>query len=101
MLKKLSLLLFICVLLLNIVKAQAPGGISTGLSLWLKANTTLPANITYNTTNNVSNWKSDIGTYQVSQATAAKRPVFFNNTGGTGIFNYNPMFNLIELQLLI
>ncbi|MBP6431776.1 MAG: gliding motility-associated C-terminal domain-containing protein, partial [Ferruginibacter sp.] len=88
--KKIIVILSALILINQISIAQSPGGVNANLTFWLKANTTTPANITYNATNNVSNWKSDVGTYQVSQNTVSKRPVFFNNTAGTGIFNYNP-----------
>jgi gliding motility-associated-like protein len=70
--------------------AQSPGGVPANLSLWLKANTTVAANITYNAGFNISNWKSDVGTYQVSQATATKQPVFNNVPLATSNFNFNP-----------
>lgn len=105
MIKKLSYHLLVFILMINVANAQAPGGISTGLSLWLKANTTVPANITYNTTNyKVSNWKSDVGTYQVSQSTIAKQPQFFNTWSASAAnFNYNPFiqFNSANAATLL
>jgi gliding motility-associated-like protein len=69
--------------------AQSPGGVNTSLTFWLKANTVTPTNIVL-VGSNVSQWKSEVGTHSVSQATASKRPVLVNASAGTVDFNFNP-----------
>jgi hypothetical protein len=90
-----SVLLFF---FLNDSKAQSPGGVSNNLSLWLKANTTQPGNIIYNAGGQVSNWKSETGTYNVTQPNAANQPVFGRVTSNIADFNFNPFIQFNRLN---
>ena len=70
-------------------KAQSPGGVSSNLTFWLKANPSTPTNIVLNG-NNVSQWKSEVGTFSISQATASKQPAYQATALPGADFNFNP-----------
>lgn len=81
--------------------AQTPGGISTNLTSWFKANTQTAGNILPNTNNNtaVNEWKSELGNYSVTQTTASNQPLFLANNS-TGInFNFNPALQFASSQV--
>jgi len=87
--EKKQILLLVFVFTFSILKAQSPGGVSTNLTLWLKANTQ-PANILYNASNQVSQWNSETGTFNVSQANASQQPIFGTISAANADFNFNP-----------
>src|SRR5436190_14618720 len=68
--------------------AQAPGGVSSNLTLWLKAdNTTTVAG------SPVQTWTSSGGSatgYKVTQPTVANRPTLVNGATNSSKYNYNP-----------
>ena len=73
------------------VKAQSPGGVSTQLKTWYKADAGVQ-NAGVNATNNqaVDTWINQAGgTYNLTQATATKRPVYHKSTANQ-LINYNP-----------
>jgi gliding motility-associated-like protein len=70
--------------------AQTPGGISSGLTSWFKANSPVPGNVDTAGSTTVANWKSELGNFQVSQTTASRQPVFQATNTQTGNFNFNP-----------
>jgi len=80
--------------------AQTPGGVSSTLSAWFKANTqpgnVLPDN---NQGTQVSEWKSELGNLSVTQSTASSRPLFVAawNTGTN--FNFNPCLQFATSQV--
>ena len=74
--------------------AGSPGGVSTGLSVWYKADNA--ASITLAT--GVSSWASSAGsagTWAVTQATGAQQPTVTAGSSGTKLFNYNPRLNFV------
>lgn len=74
--------------------AGAPGGVSTGLSVWYKADNA--ASITLAT--GVSSWTSSAGsagTWAVTQATGSQQPTVTAGSSGTKLFNYNPRLNFV------
>jgi gliding motility-associated-like protein len=87
--EKKQILLLVFVFTFSILKAQSPGGVSTNLTLWLKANTQ-PANLVQNASNQVSQWNSETGTFSVSQATASQQPIFGSMSAANADFNFNP-----------
>lgn len=106
MINRLGIFVFFSIFLFFLLHdsfAQSPGGVSNGLSLWLKANTTQPGNIIYNGSGQVSSWKSETGTYNVSQASAANQPVFGRVTSPIADFNFNPFvqFNRLGATSLV
>lgn len=82
-------MLLVFVFTVSILKAQSPGGVSTNLTLWLKANTQ-PTNLVYNASNQVSQWNSETGTFSVSQANASQQPIFGSMSAANADFNFNP-----------
>jgi len=88
------LLPFVFTLLAGVssVYSQYPGGISGGITTWFKANTTSTANLTIpvTSTNKVSQWNSEVGSFSVNQSSTAQQPVFTPATSTTGSFNFNP-----------
>ncbi len=74
--------------------AGSPGGVSTGLSVWYKADNA--ASITLAT--GVSSWTSSAGsagTWAVTQATGSQQPTVTAGSSGTKLFNYNPRLNFV------
>ncbi|BAV08091.1 gliding motility-associated C-terminal domain-containing protein [Filimonas lacunae] len=69
---------------------QWPGGVSGSLTTWFKANTTGNIIIPNTTTNGVSQWNSEKGTFSITQATASRQPVFTATNTTNGSFNFNP-----------
>jgi hypothetical protein len=82
------------------VAAQSPGGISTHLSSWFKANTKVTGNILPNTNNNtpVNEWKSELGNISVTQATGSRQPLFLANFNTAANFNFNPSLQFASSQ---
>ncbi|HEX6427351.1 MAG TPA: gliding motility-associated C-terminal domain-containing protein, partial [Niastella sp.] len=74
----------------SIMLAQSPGGVSTGLTSWFKANSSVAGNVDTAGSTAVANWKSELGNFQVSQATTNRQPVFQATATTTGNFNFNP-----------
>ena len=77
--------------LLYLANAQSPGGVSTQLKTWYKADAGVQ-NAGVNATNNqaVDTWINQAGgTYNLTQATATKRPVYHKSTANQ-LINYNP-----------
>ncbi|MFN6944790.1 MAG: T9SS type A sorting domain-containing protein [Cytophagaceae bacterium] len=75
---------FLCNISLNTL-AQSPGGVSTGIRMWLKANAG-----TSTTTNNatISQWNDQSGNNRhATQTTASQRPGFKNNNIDNMNFN--------------
>lgn len=90
------LLVFLCC----ITVAQSPGGVSTNITSWFKANTQTVGNILPNTNNNtaVNEWKSELGNLSVTQGTASKQPLFLANYNATANFNFNPSLQFASSQ---
>src|SRR5689334_9765261 len=68
--------------------AQSPGGVSSNLTLWLKAD-----NAASVTGSPVQSWTTSGGSatgYKVSQATAANRPTLVSGAANNIKYNYNP-----------
>lgn len=85
--KNFALLLFIIFSWIS-ASAQGPGGVSTNLSLWLKAD-----NASSITGNPVQSWTSSGGSasgYSVSQSVVSKQPTVINGATNASKFNYNP-----------
>lgn len=77
------------------VYAQTPGGIATGSTLWLKGNysTTPAVKMTFSSGNLVNGWRDEKSTYNLTQATVAKQPAWYDgsSTGSSSdSLNYNP-----------
>jgi len=88
-----------CMLLYGTAFAQKPGGIgsSAGMTVWLKANTTVSGNITTSATiASVSAWKSELGNVTLSQGTASRQPVYQSTNTPAGNFNFNPFIQFIQ-----
>jgi gliding motility-associated-like protein len=81
--------------------AQSPGGISSGLTAWFKANSTTTGNILPNTTHNtaVSEWKSELGGLSVTQGTTSKMPLFIAAASANNNFNFNPSLQFASSQV--
>ncbi len=79
-----------CLLCNAIIYAQSPGGVSTGLTSWFKANSSIAGNVDTAGSASVANWKSELGNFQVSQSTTNRQPVFQATATTTGNFNFNP-----------
>ncbi len=74
--------------------AGSPGGVSTGLSAWYKADNT--SSITMAT--GVSSWASSggsAGSWAVTQATGAQQPGVISGATNPRLFNYNPRIDFI------
>lgn len=84
-----------------IADAQTPGGVSGNLTSWFKANTQVGGNILPNTINNtpVSEWKSELGAFSVTQATAGRQPLFLADYTTTANFNFNPALQFASSQI--
>ncbi|OQP58247.1 hypothetical protein A3860_07970 [Niastella vici] len=82
---------FTCLFCNAVIYAQSPGGVTAGLTSWFKANSSIAGNVdTVAGAASVANWKSELGNFQVSQATASRQPVFNATATTTGSFNFNP-----------
>ncbi|MDF3028854.1 MAG: hypothetical protein K0S23_3161 [Fluviicola sp.] len=74
--------------------AGAPGGVSSGLSAWYKADNTSSLTIA----TGVSSWTSSAGsagTWAVTQATGAQQPGVISGATNVRLFNYNPRIDFI------
>jgi hypothetical protein len=74
--------------------AGSPGGVSTGLTVWYKADNT--SSITLAT--GVSSWASsggNAGAWAVTQATGSQQPTVTAGSTGVKLFNYNPRLNFV------
>ena len=69
--------------------SQSPGGISTSLTAWFKANTSNTANLVLNGSG-VAQWTSEVNNFSVTQATASHQPFFINTAIASNNFNFNP-----------
>jgi gliding motility-associated-like protein len=80
--------------------AQTPGGVSGNLTSWFKANTPVTGNILPNTTNNtrINEWKSEVGTLSVTQATTTNQPLFLADYTTAANFNFNPSLQFAASQ---
>ncbi|MBS1566079.1 MAG: hypothetical protein JST39_16970, partial [Bacteroidetes bacterium] len=82
------------------VSAQTPGGVSSTLSAWFKANTQtgnlLPDN---NQGTQVSEWKSELGNLSVTQSTGSNRPLFVAAWNTSANFNFNPCLQFAASQV--
>jgi gliding motility-associated-like protein len=92
-----------CMLLLCLAiqgNAQTPGGVSANLTSWFKANTPFTGNLLPNTTNNsrINEWKSEVGTLSVTQATTTNQPLFLADYTTTANFNFNPSLQFAASQ---
>ncbi|AUD06242.1 Ig-like domain-containing protein [Spirosoma pollinicola] len=67
---------------------KAPGGVASGLNMWLKADV-----LSGNDGDNVSNWQSSVLAipYSVSQTTASQQPTLATST--TALVNFNQSLN--------
>ncbi|THU39271.1 T9SS type B sorting domain-containing protein [Niastella caeni] len=75
----------------TLIYAQSPGGVSTGLTSWFKANSSVAGNVdTAVGSTSVANWKSELGNFQVSQPTVSRQPTFQATATTIGSFNFNP-----------
>jgi len=86
--KKIILLLGLMTLSPITSFAQSPGGVSSNLTLWLKAD-----NATTITGSPIQKWTTSGGSatgYNVSQANAANMPILVNGATNDAHFNYNP-----------
>jgi hypothetical protein len=74
--------------------AQTPGGIATGSTLWLKGNySTAPVKMTFSSGNLVNGWRDEKSTYNLTQATVAKQPAWYDGSSAgssSDSLNYNP-----------
>jgi hypothetical protein len=68
--------------------SQAPGGISTGLSSWFKPD----VNVTYNSSNQVSQWQSTDSSVNLEQPSSGNEPTFTSGSSDR-LFNYNNYLN--------
>lgn len=83
--------MLVCLLCNTIIYGQSPGGVTAGLTSWFKANSSITGNVdTAAGSTSVANWKSELGNFQVSQATATRQPLFQGTATTTGNFNFNP-----------
>lgn len=72
----------------------SPGGVSSGLSVWYKADNN--ASIVIST--GVSTWNSTAGSagaFPVTQATAGQQPAIISGATSPKLFNYNPRFDFV------
>ena len=72
----------------------APGGVSSGLSAWYKADNT--ASLTIAT--GVSSWTSSAGsagTWAITQATGSQQPGVISGATNVHLFNYNPRIDFV------
>ena len=76
--------------MLNQLYAQSPGGVSTNIKLWYKADVGVKLGASNATDGQaIDTWENQISTYLLTQATSTRRPVFYNTTANQQI-NYNP-----------
>lgn len=74
--------------------AGAPGGVSSGLSAWYKADNTSSLTIA----TGVSSWTSSAGsagTWAVTQATGSQQPSVLSGSTNVRLFNYNPRIDFV------
>ena len=72
----------------------SPGGVSSGLSVWYKADNS--SSIVMGT--GVATWNStagSAGTFPVSQATGSQQPGVISGATSPKLFNYNPRFDFV------
>nr|WP_294860664.1 BNR-repeat neuraminidase N-terminal domain-containing protein [uncultured Fluviicola sp.] len=72
----------------------SPGGVSSGLSVWYKADNS--ASIAMGT--GVATWNSTAGssgTFPVTQATAGQQPAVISGATSPKLFNYNPRLDFV------
>jgi hypothetical protein len=79
---------------LQSLHAQTPGGISTASTLWLKGNySPSPVKMTFSSGNVVSGWRDEKSTYNLTQATVSKQPLWYDGSSAgssSDSLNYNP-----------
>jgi hypothetical protein len=84
-----------------LLQAQAPGGYSTGLSFWLKADGSVFQDINGSTPagigNNVLSWRDQAGN-ALLQNSAGETPPVLRNSSGTAI-NFNPVVDFQNSHL--
>jgi len=72
----------------------SPGGVSSGLSVWYKADNS--GSLVMGT--GVATWTStagSAGTFPVSQSTASQQPAIISGATSPKLFNYNPRFDFV------
>ena len=81
--------------------AQTPGGVSTNLSAWFKANTLVTGNVLpdNNQGTAVREWKSELGNLSVTQTTTSKMPLFMASYNTGNNFNFNPSLQFAASQI--
>ncbi len=77
------------------LSAQYPGGVSNGLTLWVRADTAIYSNAGTTPSvdgSTVQQWNNNplLGAYNFSQAGATKRPKYYSSTP-LKLFNFNPL----------
>lgn len=82
------------------LNAQSPGGVSSTLTAWFKANSAT-GNVLPNTNHNtgISEWKSELGNLSVTQSTASKMPLFIADASASNNFNFNPSLQFASSQI--
>lgn len=86
------LFVFITVAFAN-AKAQSPGGVSSGLRLWVKANDAAFFATADNTS--VATWTDRSGnSYNLTQATATRQPKY--RTNAANLINFNPSLVFVD-----
>lgn len=74
--------------------AGSPGGVSSGLSVWYKADNTSSLTIA----TGVSSWTSSAGsagTWAITQATGTQQPGIISGVTSPRLFNYNPRIDFV------
>ena len=94
MTRKLPPVIAACLLLAGALKAQGPGGASTNLRFWFKANANAYSNVAASTlcTNatTVAQWNDQTANaLHLSQGASAQRPTWLDGSS-SAYFNYNP-----------
>lgn len=91
-----QLVWIVCLLFLlaPALHAQAPGGVTAGLSSWFKADGNVLAS---GNPNYVTCWTSEVSSdIRLLSPGPARRPVLETTTTATGNFNFNPFVQFIE-----
>jgi predicted esterase len=69
---------------ISLTKLLSPGGIATGMALWVK-----PENLTGNTTNGIATWPNAAGGKNLIQNVQANKP--FQSSASSDFINFNPV----------